>query len=486
MRPTLRLLDDALIGRIVSEARDVLGTLGVEIHDEAALALLGDHGATVDQKTRRAKIGPELLDRALASTPRSVSLFDVLGEKTHDLSGLSVHFTPGSAAIRLLDGETGELREPLTADYVRYVKLVAGLPHLAAQSTAFIPADVPAPISDSYRLFLSLLHGEKPVVTGAFTAETFGVMREMLVAARGTEAALRAKPLALFTCCPTSPLSWSAATSRNLLDGARAGIPVEIVAVPLSGFIAPVTLVGTLVQETAENWSGLVLHQLAAPGAPLLWGTAAAVFDIRTETAPTGAIETTMLSCAVNEIGKSLGLPTQGYVALSDAKELDAQAGLETGAGAVLAALSGINSVSGPGMLDVENAQSLEKLVLDDEACGMALRLVRGIEPREDFPAGPLLGELLTEKHLLIAAHTRRNLRREISFPGPVIDRASEARWREEGAVNLRGRAAREVERLVESCAPSRLEDERKHELVRIMESEARRAGLERLPAREG
>ena len=104
-----------------------------------------------------------------------------------------------------------------------------------------------------------------------------------------------------------------------------------------------------------------------------------------------GAIETMMLDCANAEVGKRLGLPTQGYIALSDAKALDAQAGLETGMGAVLAGLSGINSVSGPGMLDFESCQSLEKLVLDDEICGMVARLRRGIEPREDFPSLPAL-----------------------------------------------------------------------------------------------
>ena len=66
-----------------------------------------------------------------------------------------------------------------------------------------------------------------------------------------------------------------------------------------------------------------------------------------------------------NEIGKYLGLPTQAYIGLSDAKLLDAQAGLETSNGAILASLAGINNISGPGMLDFESCTSLEKLVLD-------------------------------------------------------------------------------------------------------------------------
>lgn len=484
MRPRLRLLDDALAGRILDEARSVLATLGVELHDPDALDLLASHGATADGGGGRVRIPESLVDRALATAPRGFELFDVFGHRTHDLSGENVHFTPGSAAIRILDPATGALRDPSTADYVRYARLVTGLPNLAAQSTAFVPTDVPAEVSDSYRLFLSLLSCEKPVVTGAFSAAAFRVMRDLQLAVRGTEAALREKPLAVFTCCPTSPLAWSEATGRNLLDCARAGIPVEIVAVPLAGFLSPVTLTGTLVQGAAENLSGLVLHQLAAPGAPLLWGTSAAVFDIRSEGAATGAVETAMLTSAMGELGKRLGLPTQGYAGVSDAKELDAQAGLETSSGALLAALSGINSVSGPGLLDLDNGFSLEKLVVDHETCGMALRLARGIEPRDDFPSGPLLGELLAERHLLIARHTRRHLRSEITFPGPVIDRSSEARWRADGAETLGARAAREVERLVAASVPSRLPESARRDLVGVMESAARGAGLDRLPAR--
>ncbi|HEX7605343.1 MAG TPA: trimethylamine methyltransferase family protein, partial [Usitatibacter sp.] len=184
------------------------------------------------------------------------------------------------------------------------------------------------------------------------------------------------------------------------------------------------------------------------------------------------------------EIGHFLGLPTQAYISLSDAKQLDAQAGLETGMGATLAALSGINSVSGPGMLDFESCQSLEKLVVDNEICGMTKRLLRGIEPKEDFPARPIFEELLREKHLLIAKHTRRHLRDEIVFPGPVIDRANHARWLEEGALTLGARERHEVARLVAAYQPPGLTAAVTGELTRIMQAEARRRGMDTLPER--
>ncbi len=485
MRPTLRLLEQELLERIISEARDVLGKLGVEIHNPAILAMLAEHGAKVDQETCRARLDAQIIDKALATVPRSFKLYDVLGAETHDFSGDNVYFTPGSAAINILDGSTGEMRKPTTADYIRLVKVTGGLAHIASQATALIPADVDARISDSYRLYLSLLYGEKPVVTGAFTVESFELMKDLQLAVRGSEAELRAKPLTVFSVCPTAPLKWSDVTSQNLVDCARWSIPVEFISMPLSGFMAPVTLVGSLVQQTAETLSGIVISQLVSPGHPILYGGSPAVFDVRYETTPMGAVETMMLDCANSEIGKHLGMPTQGYIALSDAKQLDAQAGLETGVGALLAALSGINNISGPGMLDFESCQSLEKLVLDNEIAGMAARIVKGIEPREDFPAIPIFEELLREKHLLIADHTRKYLRQEINFPGPVIDRANRGRWLEKGALTLGQRAAREVERVLAKYVPPRTSAQTRSELTRLMEREARRYGMDALPARE-
>jgi len=481
MRPAQRLLTDELIERIVAEARDILCHLGVEIHNQAVLGTLADHGATVE--AWHVHLTQGIIDKALGTVPHCFQLYDVLGNQTHDFAGGNVYFTPGSAAINILDNATGEMRQPTTADYVRYVQVTSGLDHIAAQSTAFIPADVDAHISDSYRLYLSLLYGEKPVVTGAFAAESFEIMKDLQLAVRGDESALRAKPLTIFSCCPTAPVKWSDVTSRNLVDCARWSIPAELISMPLSGFMAPVTLVGSLVQQTAENLSGVVISQLTNPGHPLLYGGSPAIFDVRYETTPMGAVETMMLNCANSEIGKYLGMPTQGYIAISDAKRLDAQAGLETGMGAILAALSGINSISGPGMLDFESCQSLEKLVVDNEICGMIYRLLRGIEPREDFPAIPLFQELLSEKNLLIADHTRRHLRDEIGFPGPVIDRTNRTRWQKEGKPTLRERAAKEVARLIGRNTPSRLPQATRADLSHLMESEARRYGMDALPA---
>jgi trimethylamine--corrinoid protein Co-methyltransferase len=484
MQPMFKLLDGGLAERIISEAKLVLAEVGMDIAVDETKQILAEHGAGVDNPDGRVRFPASIVDAALDSAPASFSLYDVLGEETHRYEGRRTHFTPGSAAINALDRDSSEIRPAVTADLVDLAKLVSGLPRYDAQATSLVSSDVPEAISDSYRLFIDFLYCEKPAVTGAFTIEGFEVIRDLLLAVRGSEEDLAAKPVAMLTCCPTAPLRWTDEGSHNLMDCARMRIPVEVVTVPLTGFMAPVTLVGTLIQHTAEVLSGIVIAQLIQPGTPVLFGGSPAIFDVRYSTTPMGAIETSMLTCAAAEIGRHLGLPTQGYIALSDSKALDAQAGLETGIGALMAALTPIDNVSGPGMLDFESALSLEKLVVDHETCLMADRVRAGIEPREDFPSLALFEELLAEKHLMIADHTRRHLRSELTFPGPVIDRTSRQRWLEEGSRTLDQNVASEVDRIIGEHTPSRLSDDVKSSLEEVMSAAAKAAGMDTLPER--
>jgi trimethylamine--corrinoid protein Co-methyltransferase len=477
MRPTLRFLTDGLVERILSEARDILRQLGIKVYHDELLSLLSDHGARVDRSSRNVCFNGDIIDKALETVPSSFKLYDVLGGETHNFSGDNVYFTPASSALNILDHGSHTARQPGTGDYINYVKIVQQLPHIASQSTAFIPADVSEKISDSYRLYLSLLHCEKPVVTGTYNESGFAVMKELQTAVRGSEEELRKKPLTIFSCCPTTPLKWEKRSCSDIVNCGRGGIPVELVSMPLAGFTGPTTLVGSLVGHTVENLAGIVLSQLSSPGAPLLYGGALAAFDMKNGTPPLGAIETQMMVCAYNEIGTYLNIPTQAYIALSDAKVMDAQAGLETGAGAVMAMLSGINSISGPGMLDFVNCFSLEKLVLDNEICGMAYRMARGVEPREDFPTLPLYRELLEKQNLITSSHTLRYFKEEHFYPGKVIDRGTRARWEENGCQTLEDRAHEEVNRLLQTYQPSRLADDIKKQLTDIMETEARCQG---------
>ena len=252
---------------------------------------------------------------------------------------------------------------------------------------------------------------------------------------------------------------------------------------PLGGATSPVTLREMVVQHAAESLSGVILHQLAHPGAPIVWGGSPSAFDMRHGTTPMGAIETMMVDAADAQVGKHLCLPTHAYMGMSDAKVVDWQTGMESGLGAVIGALAGVNLISGPGMLDFESCQSLEKLVLDDQVAGMALRLARGISHDSAADAVGLVRAVVELGSFLGHRHTRDNFRKELFLPGKVIERGTYDAWEAAGARDATAVAADEVRAILARGNPAPLPDGLRTELDGLIGAEARRLGIERLPA---
>jgi trimethylamine--corrinoid protein Co-methyltransferase len=195
-----------------------------------------------------------------------------------------------------------------------------------------------------------------------------------------------------------------------------------------------------------------------------------------------GAIETMMIDCAYAQVGKYLGLPTHAYMGMSDAKIVDAQAGFESGIGNILAALAGVNMVSGAGMMDFESCFSLEKLVMDNELIGMARRLVRGMDVSEDPLATAIMRQVGHGGNFLRTKHTRQWFKREQFIPSPVIDRDYREAWEGKGARDIVERAHERVEQLVAAYQPKPLPKEVEQELVAITLQAAQEQGMEKLP----
>ena len=485
MRPRIQFLPHETIERVISEAYDLLSDPGVRIHSDRALHLLAEHGAEVDFEAQVVRIPADLARQAIETAPSSFYLYDADGRPVVHYGGDDVHFDPGSAAIKILDHGTKRSRSPVTADFVRFAKLADGLDALDGVATSLICADVPQEIADLYRLYLVLLHTHKPVITGAFAVETWGIMKDLLVAMTGSEETLAEKPRAVFDVCPSPPLLWSEITCENLMDCARYRVPAELVSMPLTGATGPATLLGAVVQHTAENLSGVTIHQLVEPSAPIVWGGSPAAFDMRTGTTPMGAIETIMIDCTYAEVGKYLGMPTHAYLGMSDSKVVDAQCGFESGIGAVLGALAGVNMISGPGMLDFESCFSLEKLVIDAEIVGMAKRLVTGMVERETPLALEIIRQVGHAGNFLSTPHTRRWFRQELFIPSPVVDRDFRRNWQAKGGLDITERAHRRVKDIIAAYEPKTPPAEIVREMEAITLRAAQAAGMDRLPDRE-
>ncbi len=420
MTPKLQLLDSAAIDKVVSEAFALIENTGVKVAPMAAGLLIA---AGIRVANGIAHLPKPFVLKALASTPKDFYLFTRDGQPAVHYGGEDVHFDPGSSCLNILDPETGLPRLAKAADLVRLIQITEQIPEYAAQATAMVANDVPEEIGDFYRLLLVLWYSNKPVVTGAFSGPTLQAMIDLLVADAGGLERLKQKPRAVFDVCPSPPLNWSEFASENIIELARAGVPAEIVSMPLAGATAPVTLIGSVVQHAAECLSGIAIHQLACPGAPIVWGGAPAIFDMSSGGTPMGAIETVMLDLACAQVGKHFGLPTHGYMVATESKCVDAQAGMESATSAALGALAGINMISGAGMLDSLACHSLEKLVIDAEGIASAQRLRRGIETSFPKFATHMFAEIGLTGDFLKLKETRTLFRSEQHFPTSVTHR---------------------------------------------------------------
>ncbi|MGA9259798.1 MAG: trimethylamine methyltransferase family protein [Candidatus Sulfotelmatobacter sp.] len=473
MRPRIQLLTPELIGRILCEAFELLMSPGVRVGSAPVVELLRSAGVEVNDGV--ARVPEQLVRNCMASAPRDFNLYNRSGEKAVHYGGDDVHFDPGSCCVQMLDPDTLEARPSETRDLVRLIQVTESLPQFAAQSTAVVCNDAPSAIGDLYRLLVVLQHSDKPVVTGSFSAAGLQGMIDLLAADSGSRDNLRKKPRAVFDVCPSPPLNWSEFGSHNLLELARAGVPAEIVSMPLAGGTAPVTLVGSVTQHAAEVLAGITLHQLAGPGSPVVWGGAPAIFDMRTGGAPMGAVETAMLNMACAEVGKHLGLPTHGYLVATDSKFVDAQAGAESARSAMLGALTSINMISGAGMLESLACHSVEKLVIDAESIASANRLVRGVETRGATLATAMFAQTGLSGEFLKLKETRTLFRQEQHLPSPVIDRSARG---SEPPSDAFTRARARVNELVSQYQKPSFPEDVLRKYQSIVEREADRAGV--------
>jgi trimethylamine--corrinoid protein Co-methyltransferase len=145
-----------------------------------------------------------------------------------------------------------------------------------------------------------------------------------------------------------------------------------------------------------------------------------------------------------------------------------------------MAALTGVNVVSGPGMLIAENCQSLEKLVIDDELCGMAYRLLEGIDVEEETLALETIDKVGPGGHFLAERHTMKHFRRERYIPSDVICRLTIDAWRKAGSKDILIRARERVERLLKEHQPKPMPEETLRELEEVLDSIFKRYGLKR------
>jgi trimethylamine--corrinoid protein Co-methyltransferase len=479
-RPKLSLLSNEDVERIISGAYDLLSSTGVKIKHTEALQILSDHGASVDFSSQVATMPQDLVEKCLKTVPSSLEFFNFKGDKTVILKGDTVNFVLDSAPLYLLDSETKKIRTSCTKDMVDIIKIVDNLEHVSCMTACVVPDDVPASICDVIRFHQTLVYSNKPVFGGAFSIDGLLAEIELLSVLAGGKEKMGKKPRVFMAANPSAPLMWTQTSAGNLVDCAKNNIPLMIIPIPLSGGSTPVTLAGTMVEHTAECLSGIVISQCIKVGAPIIYGGGATALDMLQGINAEGAMETKMMAVANNsQIGKYFNLPTAANCGRSDAVMFDAQAATESGFGMLLGALAGINLIRGVGMLDHGGAVSMEKMIYDNEVCGMILRLINGITVTEETLAVDFIKENKHNSSNIIGSdHTLDWFKKELFYPSyDIISRISYGQYVESGSREIFERTREKKEQLLDKYKPPKIDPHTLDEMRRILTEYAEKKG---------
>lgn len=447
-RPRLRMLSEEQVRDIHLATLEILERTGVEVKDARALELLRQAGARISGQ--RAHIPAALVEQAIRRAPERVVIADRLGRRVMPLEEGKVFFGTGSDTPSMIDPRTGEHRPPRRRDVVDFARLVDALPNLDFAMSMGIVSD--APVMQNYvQGFAAMVEGtSKPIVYTANNVGDLEQIHRMAIAVAGGEEALRANPFLVLYAEPISPLTHSPDGLGKLLYCAEHRLPVAYVSGTMAGATVPVTLAGAIAITNAECLSGLVIHQLVAPGAPFIYGANVSVIDMTTSACVYGGPEWRLADAAYADLARFYKLPVWAAAGNTDAKTVDAQAGAEALFSLAITALAQCNLVHDVGYIDSGLTSSMELTLLSDELIQMLRIFVRGIPTDPERLALEVIDEVGPGGHFLDTDHTVKHFRREHFLP-KLMERRNYEGWVAGGSKDTAARLnARVLEILAE------------------------------------
>jgi trimethylamine--corrinoid protein Co-methyltransferase len=419
--------------------------------------MLKEAGAQDGESEGIVKIPEGLVLKALKKAPKEFALYGRDDIPPLKLGQWDTYFTTGGYATYVYDLSTGARREATSGDLADAVRLADALPNcdLVANLPA-APRDVPQAALDRHQWAIGLTNTRKHVLSEARGYESVKDAIAMAAAVAGSTDELKKRPIITFDVTTISPLTQDRLQTQEIIRGAKNGIPVSISPGPMAGASSPVTLAGTMAQANAEFLSGLVISQVASPGAPVIYACWARHLDQKTANVSMGTPEFALLRVCQAQLGRYYGLPTRGGGLVTDSKVVDAQSGYEKMATCLVPAMAGLNIVAGMAMVDSLNTMSYEQFILDEEIVGFSRRILNGIDVTAEKIAVDLIKSIGPGGSFLGTKHSLKHFREELWMP-QLSERTTWAQWRERGEKSAEVRAREVARKTLASHAPPAL-----------------------------
>jgi len=455
--PSYHLLTADQIKAIHTATLELLETVGVDVHHDAARQMLADAGCRL-LEDHRVQIPSRLVEAAIQSAPSRVSIYDRLGNEAMRLEGRRVHYGLGTDLVQTYDLETGQLRPSLLKDVAVSAHISDALEHIDFIGSYALPGDCPANLMyiDSFKTELE--NSVKPIFYTAAGLEDITYINAMAAAVVGGESALREKPIHIHYAEPLSPLTHSYGAVQKLLFCADNHIPVNYTPGMMSGASAPVTLAGAVTMGNAEALSGLVMHQLRAKGAPIISGFGMSTMDMRTSACIYGCPEYRLALSACADLYHYYGLPMWGTAGVSDANCLDQQAGMEWSLSIMVDAMNGANLVHDIGYLGQGLIGHPGGLVMCNEIISYVKRFVRGFELDDAHIGLDVIREVGPGGEFISTEQTMTMFKTEHWLPDQC-NRDNLDTWMSKGRQDWAARCMQKARELLQSHSPVPLND---------------------------
>lgn len=408
--PTMQILNDQQLSAIHSATIKVLETTGVTMTHPKGLEILAGAGCKIDGS--RVRIPADLVEKAISTAPKSVTLGNRNDSRQIVLEGKKTYFGATIDCVNYLDPDTGDVSECQSENAIYMTKLVDALDNYDWIMTLGIARDMPEQIADRAVARIALEHCSKPVVVSCNDAQSLKEIHEMALLCKGGEEQFRKAPNLGTLNCSISPLTHDDHLVEKNIYAAENGIPIVHYSGMQLGGSFPATLASGIVMASAESLSGLVLQQIINPGAPFVFGSFITIMDMKTTVFSYGAIEMAMMVGGMSQLAQRYGLPFFSTAGCTDSKEVDVQAAVEGSLQDLVMATVGGGMVHDTHCwLDHGSTLSPAHLVVGQEILGMVKKFAQGIDVSNETLATELIDKIGPGGTFLMDPHTMHNFR---------------------------------------------------------------------------
>jgi len=474
-----RVLTDKQIERIHRASLGILERVGVTVPHPGMLRMFAEAGAKVDFPALRVRIPEELVMRCVASAGKSFTLYGRDLARTAAFGQGQRNFNSIAGEASWVETPGGERRFTTLQDAIDATRLADALTGINLPGAMSDPHGMPV-ASRSVEVFAAMLrHTTKPVTFWFHDRAAARFIVELSIALRGDSQRAEQYPFCYPFLEPISPLRFPFNGIDLLFETERIGLPVPIGPMAQMGLSAPCTVAGTLAQENAEILAGICITQLIRPGLPVCYGGICHAFDMSTTQMIFSGPEQAIFGVAMTQIGKSYGFPVYINVGLTDSKRPDAQAGLECGITLALGAAAGADIFGHMGISGVDQASSLDILVLQDEIIRYVESTCRGIEVSDDTLGLDVIEAAGPGGTFIDTEHTVEHFRRELWIPG-LLDRQYYQAWLDSGAQSMEERCRARKEEILATHQPVPPTDDQERIIAEILAAARRELVVDR------